>query len=58
MAESKRKWSQVYLFMNTSHGQDNTYQGVCYTSRGTLAGTRNSPMGLPNGSKIKFKNLI
>ena len=24
-----------------SHRQDNTYQGLCYTSRGALAGTRN-----------------
>ena len=27
------------------HRQDSTYHGVCYTSRGTLAGTRNSSMG-------------
>ena len=26
-----------------SHRQDNTYHGLCYTSRGALAGTRNSP---------------
>ena len=25
--------------------QDNTYRGLCYTSRGALAGTRNSSMG-------------
>ena len=25
-----------------SHSQDNTYHGLCYTSRGALAGTRNS----------------
>ena len=25
-----------------SHRQDNTYHGLCYTSRGALAGTRNS----------------
>ena len=25
--------------------QDNTYHGLCYTSRGALAGTRNSSMG-------------
>ena len=24
------------------HRQDNTYHGLCYTSRGALAGTRNS----------------
>ena len=27
--------------------QDNTYHGLCYTSRGALAGTRNSSMGPP-----------
>ena len=27
------------------HRQDNTYHGICYTSRGALAGTRNSSMG-------------
>ena len=28
-----------------SHRQDNTYHSLCYTSRGALAGTRNSSMG-------------
>ena len=28
-----------------SNRQDNTYHGLCYTSRGALAGTRNSSMG-------------
>ena len=28
-----------------SHRQDSTYHGLCYTSRGSLAGTRNSSMG-------------
>ena len=28
-----------------SHRQDNTYHGLCYTSRGALAGTRNSSLG-------------
>ena len=27
-----------------SDRQDNTYHGICYTSRGALAGTRNSPL--------------
>ena len=31
----------------SSHRQDNTYHGLCYTSRGELAGTRNSSMGPP-----------
>ena len=28
-----------------SHRQDNTYHGLCYTSHGALAGTRNSSIG-------------
>ena len=32
---------------NTYHRQGNTYHSLCYTSRGTLAGTRNSSMGPP-----------
>ena len=35
------------LFICISHRQNNTYHGVCYTSRGALAGTRNSSMGPP-----------
>ena len=30
-----------------SHRQDSTYYGLCYTSCGTLAGTRNRSMGPP-----------
>ena len=29
------------------HRQDNTYHSLCYTSRGALAGTKNSSMGPP-----------
>ena len=29
----------------SSHRQDNTYHGLCYTSRGSLAGTTNSSLG-------------
>ena len=29
------------LLYAPSHSQDNTYNGLCYTSRGALAGTRN-----------------
>ena len=29
------------------HRQDSTYHGLCYTSRGALAGTRNSSVGSP-----------
>ena len=43
------------FFLNSSKGsfymhhprQDSTYHGICYTSRGALAGTRNSSMGPP-----------
>ena len=34
-------------FMCIIHRQDNTYHSLCYTSRGALAGTRNSSMGPP-----------
>ena len=33
------------LLYTSSHRQDNTHHGLCYTSRGPLAGTRNSSMG-------------
>ena len=34
-------------FICIAHKQDNTYHGLCYTSCGALAGTRNSSMGPP-----------
>ena len=43
---SYRLTARVLLYA-PSHRQDNTYHGLCYTSRGTLAGTRNSSMGPP-----------
>ena len=33
--------------------QDSTYHGLCYTSRGALAGTRNSSIGLPYEGSIR-----
>ena len=36
--------TRVRLYAS-SHKQDNTYHDLCYTSHGTLAGTRNSSMG-------------
>ena len=33
------------LLYEPSHRQDSIYHGLCYTSCGTLAGTRNSSMG-------------
>ena len=38
-----------------SHRQDSTYHGLCYTSRGALAGTRNSSMGPPHGFTMRAK---
>ena len=35
------------LLYAPSHRQDSTYHSLCYTSRGTLDGTRNSSMGPP-----------
>ena len=41
---SFRLTARVLLYA-PSHRQDNTYHGLCYTSREALAGTRNSSMG-------------
>ena len=38
---SFRLTARVLLYA-PSHRQDNTYHGLCYTSRGSLAGARNS----------------
>ena len=38
--------SKSFLYAS-SHRHDNTYHGLCYTSRGALAGTKNSSMGPP-----------
>ena len=43
---SFRLAARVLLYAS-SHRQDNTYHIVRYTSRGALAGTRNSSMGPP-----------
>ena len=40
---SYRLAARVLLYA-PCHRQDNTYHGLCYTSRGALAGTRNSSM--------------
>ena len=42
---SYRLAARVLLYA-PSHRQDSTYHGLCYTSRGALAGTRNSSMGV------------
>ena len=43
---SFRLAARVLLYA-PSHRQDSTYHSLCYTSRGALAGTRNSSMGPP-----------
>ena len=43
---SYRLTAKVLLYA-PSHRQDNTHNGICYTSRGALVGTRNSSMGSP-----------
>ena len=49
---SYRLTARVLLYA-PSHRQDNTYHGLCYTSRGALAGTRNSSMCLPHEGSIR-----
>ena len=41
------------LLCAPSHRQDSTYHGLCYTSCGALAGTRNSSMGPPHEGLIR-----
>ena len=41
------------LLYAPSHRQDSTYHGLCYTSHGALAGTRNSSMGPPHEGSIR-----
>ena len=49
---SYRLTARVILYA-PSHRQDNTYHGLCYTSCGALAGTRNSSMGPPHEGSIR-----
>ena len=42
------------LLYAPSHRQDNTYHGLCYTSRGALAGTRNSSIGPLHEGSIRW----
>ena len=44
--------SKVLLY-TPSHSQDSTYHCLCYTSRGALAGMRNSSMGPPHEGSIR-----
>ena len=49
---SLRLTPRVLLYA-PSHRQDNTYHSLCYTSRGSLAGTRNSSMGPTHEGSIR-----
>ena len=49
---SYRLAARVLLYA-PSHRQDNTYHGLCYTSRGALVGMRNSSMGPPHEGSIR-----
>ena len=49
---SYRITARILLYV-PPHRQDNTYHDLYYTSRGALAGTRNSSMGPPNEGSIQ-----
>ena len=49
---SFRLTARFFLYAQ-SHRQDCTYHSLCYTSRGALAGTRNSSMGPPHEGSIQ-----
>ena len=50
MGYSYRLTARVLLYAS-SHRKYSTYHGLCYTSRGALAGTRNSSMDPPSGEQ-------
>ena len=52
MGYSFRLAARVLLYAS-SHRQDDTYHSLCYTSRGSPAGTRNSSMGPPHEGSIR-----
>ena len=45
------------LLYAPSHRQDITYHGLCYTSCGALAGTRNSSMGPPHEGSMTHRTM-
>ena len=49
---SYRLTARVLLY-SSSHRQDSTYHNLCYTSRGALAGMRNSSLGPPHEGSIR-----
>ena len=54
MGYSYRLTARVLLYAPSHRQEDNTYHGLCYTSRGALAGTRNSSMGPPYEGSIRW----
>ena len=54
MGYSFRLAARVLLY-SSSHRQDSTYNSLCCTSRGALAGTRNSSVGPPRKRRKKKK---
>ena len=54
MGYSFRLIARVLLYA-PSHKQDSSYYGLCYTSRGALAGTKNSSMGPPHEGSIRWQ---
>ena len=54
---SFRLAARVLLYA-PSPRQDSTYHGLCYTSRGALAGTRYSSMGSPHEGSILPRSYI
>ena len=54
---SYRLTARVLLYA-PSHRQDNRYPGLCYTSRGALAGTRDRSMGPPHQGSIRRPLII
>ena len=52
MGYTYRLTARVLLYAS-SHRQDKTYHGLCYTSRGALAGTRNNSMGPPHEGSVR-----
>ena len=52
MGYSFRLAARVLLYA-PCHRVDSIYHGPCYTSRGALAGTRNSSMGPPHEGSIR-----
>ena len=53
MGYSFRLTARVLLYASSHRQEDSTYHGLCYTSRGALAGTRNSSMGPPHEGSIR-----